>query len=99
RRSLVDDIGRERSRDAVLEVIAGDRRPVLPRNAITQRELPLGGVRVVRAGVGGKVRGDGGSLLGVRGELVGRERAVDRAAKEGEILAGVGALRIDLVPL
>ena len=98
-RALVDDVGREGPRDAVLDVVAGDRRTILPGRAITERESPLRGIGVVLARVSREVRDDGCPLLRVGRELVGRERPLNRSAEEGEVLTSVDALRVHLVPL
>ncbi len=69
-RPLVDDVGRERPRDAVRDVRARDRRAVLEGDPITQGEGP--GLAAVGRGaeVGRKVRGQRGALGRVGRELV-----------------------------
>src|SRR4029077_2990719 len=98
-RALVDHAGRERPRDAVLHVIAGHRRAVLPRDSVAQREAPLGRGRVLRPRVGGHVRNDRGPFLGIGRVLIGGEGTLDGASEEGQVLTGIDALRVYLVPL
>ena len=98
-RALVDDIGRERAGDTVLDVRARDVRAVLPGHAVTQREGPrLAAVRGL-TDVGRHVRDEGGAFGRVGRELVSGQGAHRGAAEEREVLAGVRTLRVNLVPL
>ena len=69
---------------------------VTPSRSVKAQVLPpFGG----GAEVGRHVRDERGALGRVGRELVRGQGAIDRAAEEREVLAGVGALRVDLVPL